>query len=206
MAKYLNSSMSFIVNGLSYEPWVRPKVHSDGNICLKNCPLPPGLKTCWELNMVEAANPTWSLRLPPCGTCLVFHQDKGPFAHLQPLASTHGAPYQYRCGDTVWKGSVAATAKRPPVSTGATEIHTTKMPPRQRAKVSATQTIPEANRVVQMMDLPPSPKSPAWTTDITMPTVISEQGKMLNSYLVRHLDLQDHTSECPCWLLRRAAP
>jgi hypothetical protein len=65
------------------------------------------------------------------------------------------------------------------------------MPPRKRAKVSATQTIPEAIRVVQMMDLPPSPISPAMTTDVTMPSVISEQGKTLTTYLVCCLDLQE---------------
>jgi hypothetical protein len=82
MAKHLYSSMSLIVNGLANEPWVRPRLRLDANIQLRSCHLPHGLETCWEINRVEAANLTCSPHLPPCGACLVFHQDKDLFAHL----------------------------------------------------------------------------------------------------------------------------
>jgi hypothetical protein len=63
MAKYLNSSMSFIVNGLSYEPWVRPKVHSNGNICLKSA--------CCHLDSRLDGRSTW-LKLPTQPGASVF--------------------------------------------------------------------------------------------------------------------------------------
>jgi hypothetical protein len=182
MAKYLNSSMSFIVNGLTYEPWVRPKVRSDSTIRLKNRRQPPGLKTCWELNTFDATNPNWSLCLPPCGACLVFHQDKDHFVHLRSLASNHGAPYQYRC-NTLWKGSVAATSKGlPPVSSGVSEIPTTPPPHPETTK--------ETSEGISRPDHPRSHQGgPA--TDVTTPSVVSEQGETLTAYLVCRLDLQE---------------
>jgi hypothetical protein len=192
MAKYLNSQTSFIVNGLTYE-----QLRSDSNIRVKHRPLPPGLKTCWELNTVAAANESWSLHLPSCGACLIFHQDKDHFHHLRDLAANHEAPYRYRC-DTLWTGTVAANAKRPPVPTIVpTTIPDTETPPRKRSKRAkkakvatnqTNQTTLEAIRVVQMSHHPPPspPRSPAAT-----PEIMAERGKNLTAYLFQRLDRQE---------------
>jgi hypothetical protein len=64
----------------------------------------------------------------------------------------------------------------------------TPPPPSKRTKLSSASSIPIAIRVVQMMDLPPSPISPAGT-DIT-PSVIAKWGETKTAYLMCCLDLQ----------------
>ena len=170
MAKYLNSSsLPFTVNGLTYEPWIRPTMQSDVSIRRKNRPVPMGLKTCWELNTVSGANLTWSRSIPPCGACHTFHQDKDHRPQLRKLPNNHSAPYRYRC-DTLWKASskrVAPTASMP-APTSISE----DSPPSKKQKANSIPTSPEAPctpeavptileamSIVRRLDVTPSPAS-----------------------------------------------
>ena len=97
--------MSFVVKGTSYEPWFRPHLRSNSDICPKCRFQPPGLSSCFDLKQLDSEGSP-----PTCCACTNFLQDKVNYAHLRKLKTNKEAPYRYRC-DTPWQKATAN--KRP---------------------------------------------------------------------------------------------
>jgi hypothetical protein len=190
MAKYLNSSPSFTVNGLTYEPWTRPALRSDAGIRLKNRPVPSGLKTCWELKTSPGDNLTWSLHLPSCGSCFSFHQDKDHQSRLRKLSTNQQAPYRYRC-DTLWKKSSVALSTS---SVAAITICDDSPPPTKKRKKASPSTPAspsslESIEIVRVLNL--GLKTPSPTRASRPVSVCREEDDTLTRYLIKRLSIQE---------------